>query len=603
MASKPDKMDKNTNKTYLQEREEERKQGAEEDEGKQAEKKEGDEQWPWSTGREPILQNNRGIRNLARRGGARANPTRAEGGITKKIKVEPSTGMKRKRSLRATSPARNPPPRVRLAMRRTCGMSPTRTNQRPDHRPQKRTDTRRSPAPFPRDHINIEELRNLTLEASTEPLPATPAASVTESELPDLVTPNPPTPPRGRPQGREEVPNPTERRCGRVRDFSPDRDFMLMVLEQVQFQFSGIIPRERRRRVLGQLEDELRRIHANIPWLDEGEVLGNLIQHGREQLRDGWLRSNNSGIWYLTERTEEELRDPRVRAREEEEYQRRITEPIVGGMEELARRRGELGEVRYQQERFQLMEEARRADQRRNVADRQAEWQRERQEVRRDIMRREEERLVQEERLGARQYIDDAIIGVMDQLAENRELIEDYHRIYHGRGQGEDFPGPLGVGDEFIRDREARRERRRRQKDPVAKLTRMKTANPELMEWRHRLRVYEEILRTANPHNRDHINQILDVEQRRVTEDARAIMRFKGIAGLSTEMDISWPPKNEVHVSVDPGQSDSETDTEDEGRGGDPPAHCRRYRSPRGRNRDFEGPDRRGGRGGAQLTR
>ena len=59
------------------------------------------------------------------------------------------------------------------------------------------------------------------------------------------------------------------------------------------------------------------------------------------------------------------------------------------------------------------------------------------------------------------------------------------------------------------------------------------------MEWRHRIRVFEETLRTFQPKLQDHINQVLDVEQRKVVDDTKAILRYRGIAGMRTTLDIS----------------------------------------------------------------
>ena len=63
---------------------------------------------------------------------------------------------------------------------------------------------------------------------------------------------------------------------------------------------------------------------------------------------------------------------------------------------------------------------------------------------------------------------------------------------------------------------ELRRERRGREKDPFAKLTLLKGANPVLMEWCHR---------TSQSSLRDQINLVLDVEQRRVLDDAKSTRR------------------------------------------------------------------------------
>ena len=103
------------------------------------------------------------------------------------------------------------------------------------------------------------------------------------------------------------------------------------------------------------------------------------------------------------------------------------------------------------------------------------------------------------------------------------------------------------------------------------------------MEWRHRIRVFEETLRTSQPKLQDHINQVLDVEQRKVVDDTKAILRYRGIAGMRTTLDISWPPKDQIRVTVDPEEDGSETnrDEEEDDQGGHPPTNCRsRPRSP-----------------------
>ena len=228
-------------------------------------------------------------------------------------------------------------------------------------------------------------MRNLTLEntAGETEIPGSPDTSLLNtSDLPDLAPPSP-SPPRGREEERRRSPlgrevaggfrerSPLRREGGEgfragdgygemlrtnprgAREFSPDNRFVEGVLRTVEWMFSGPVMPGERRAVINQLDDELRRIHDNRPWYGEAQVVANLIQHGREQLRDGWLRSNYNGIWFLTERSEEELRDPRVRAREEEEYRRRIANPAAAGREELEMRREAMGEVRYQQERIQ----------------------------------------------------------------------------------------------------------------------------------------------------------------------------------------------------------------------------------------------------------
>ena len=45
--------------------------------------------------------------------------------------------------------------------------------------------------------------------------------------------------------------------------------------------------------------------------------------------------------------------------------------------------------------------------------------------------------------------------------------------------------------------------------------------------------------------------QVLNKEQRRVVDDAKTILRYRGIAGMRTTLDISWPPKDQMRVTVD----------------------------------------------------
>ena len=128
---------------------------------------------------------------------------------------------------------------------------------------------------------------------------------------------------------------------------------------------------------------------------------------------------------------------------------------------------------------------------------------------------------------------------------------------------------------------------------------------PDLMEWRHRLRVFEEVLRTSHP-QRAHIERVLETEQRRVEEEVRTITHFRGLAGMRTDVDISWPPTDAVRVTVAPVQADytdSETESEEDlGNGllptprGRPPPYCGPapdYRPPSPGQGDREGCRRR----------
>ena len=72
--------------------------------------------------------------------------------------------------------------------------------------------------------------------------------------------------------------------------------------------------------------------------------------------------------------------------------------------------------------------------------------------------------------------------------------------------------------------------------------------------------------------------QVLNKEQRRVVDDAKTILWYRGIADMRTTLDISWPPKDQIRVIVYLEKDGSETD-----QGGHPPPDCRpRPRSPHG---------------------
>ena len=98
---------------------------------------------------------------------------------------------------------------------------------------------------------------------------------------------------------------------------------------------------------------------------------------------------------------------------------------------------------------------------------------------------------------------------------------------------------------------------------------------PELYMWRHRLRVMEQILMEHHP-QREHLKRLFHSELVAAAEDARALMRTRELTGAGALLDISWPPRNQVHLTVGrpsrtiPGMeltSESDTSEEDEPRG------------------------------------
>ena len=82
------------------------------------------------------------------------------------------------------------------------------------------------------------------------------------------------------------------------------------------------VEEENQARVLATLRMAFNSIRTNIPGISENMTIENLINHGREMVEGGWLRSNRDGAWFLTRRGVNI--DPRVRMREEDEHQARL---------------------------------------------------------------------------------------------------------------------------------------------------------------------------------------------------------------------------------------------------------------------------------------
>ena len=93
---------------------------------------------------------------------------------------------------------------------------------------------------------------------------------------------------------------------------------------------------------------------------------------------------------------------------------------------------------------------------------------------------------------------------------------------------------------------------------------------PELYMWRHRLRVMEQILMEHHP-EREHLKRLFQSEMVAAAEDAKALMRTRELTGAGALLDISWPPRNQIHLTVGrpsriiPGMElTEESDTSDE---------------------------------------
>ena len=143
--------------------------------------------------------------------------------------------------------------------------------------------------------------------------------------------------------------------------------------------------------------------------------------------------------------------------------------------------------------------------------------------------------------------------------------------------------------------------------DPWLGLMAQMANSPAIHAWRHRVRVMEYLLMDIHP-DHDHIRRVVDSQERRARDTARALVRTQELSGAATVPDISWPPRDGTMIVMgcpvgtypginDPADLHSETseEEEDDYRAA-PPPHCRPYG--RGRRGGRRGPGGRGrGRG------
>ena len=131
---------------------------------------------------------------------------------------------------------------------------------------------------------------------------------------------------------------------------------------------------------------------------------------------------------------------------------------------------------------------------------------------------------------------------------------------------------------------------------------------PSIHAWRHRVRVMEYLMMDIHP-DHDHIRRVVDSQERRARDTARALVRTQELSGAATVPDISWPPRDGTMIVMGcpagtyPGIGDepsSESEEEEEldyGAVPPPPPYCRPFG--RGRRGGRRGPGGRGrGRGG-----
>ena len=417
--------------------------------------------------------------------------------------------------------------------------------------------------------------------------------------IPDLISlpPSPEQNPRGNPaEGRADEANRREEE--RRREVERARElFIRRVLTELSWQFCREVERNNEEVVLRNIGMEVDAIRTNLN-ASPRTVLSNLDQHGREMLDDGWLRSSRTGRWFLTQmpRSLRNLHDPRVRhiAAQQEPHPDRedrgpLDRPMVWnqrGAISPALRRPQGAEARatihYPDD---VVEVVGPAVQGADILGRAE-----------ALRRREQARVVDQ--------VADLVERRLHLRAANEEEEETRRRRSVQRSPRQRSP-PRQRTPSRRRRTPPRRQRspprRPRARDPYQQLLQLQADHPKIMEWRHRLRVFEEILRHTHPLQREHISRTLDSQAARVKEEAQAILRYRAITGMETKLDISWPPSDVIEMRAGAREHleylSSETEEDDESiRGRSPPPPYCRDAEPRPRRSPRGDDDRNGGR-------
>ena len=136
-------------------------------------------------------------------------------------------------------------------------------------------------------------------------------------------------------------------------------------------------------------------------------------------------------------------------------------------------------------------------------------------------------------------------------------------------------------------------------RDPWLGMLELRARHPELFEWLHRVRATQHLLMAAHP-SREHIRRVLESEEVRAADLARALLQGQEATGAATYLDISWPPPNSRTGTNTiimgrpglfvPGAELSDESDDEENMGYTPPPACKYWRG--------QGRGHRGGRGG-----
>ena len=121
-------------------------------------------------------------------------------------------------------------------------------------------------------------------------------------------------------------------------------------------------------------------------------------------------------------------------------------------------------------------------------------------------------------------------------------------------------------------------------RDPWLEMLELRARNPGLFEWLHRVRATQHLLMAAHP-SREHIRRVLESEEVRVADLARALLQGQEAPGVATYLDISWPPptsrtgSNTIIMGRPglfvPGAELSDDSEEEEPLGNIPPPTCK----------------------------
>ena len=414
--------------------------------------------------------------------------------------------------------------------------------------------------------------------------------------IPDLISlpPSPAQNPRGNPaEGRADEANRREEERRRQEEQAREL-FIRRVMTKLDWQFCRPVEGRNEEVVMRNIGMEVDAIRTNLN-ASPRTVLYNMDQHGREMLDDGWLRSSRTGRWFLTEmpRSLRNLHDPRVRhiAAQQEPHPDRedrgpLDRPMVwnqrGAISPALRR--PQGAATRGATNYPDVEIVGPAVQGADILGRA------------EALRRQEQARVVDQ-------VADLVERRLHLRAINEEEEENRRRRSTQRSPRQRSPPRQRTPRR--RRTPTRRQRtpprRPRARDPYQQLLQLHADHPKIMEWRHRLRVFEEILRHTHPLQREHISRTLDSQAARVKEEAQAILRYRDITGMETKLDISWPPTDVIEMRAGLREHleylSSETEEEEERQRGrtPPPPYCRDA-EPRPRRSPRDDEDRDGGR-------